>query len=326
MLFRSPALRFLNPVVLIATMWGCGGNPPSPAAPVATVPVPTPVAVQPAPVVPLPMAPPAEVMPLPTISLGGEAPAAQVDTATSADKGSNTTAGLSNSERRKQVVAAMQGLQVMLGDWRGITNKPVGEFKGIEQPNWVWDFRSEPGQPALVLKSEQGQHVIGGRLTYLIDRQIYQFTVKDKAGQNHTLEGIFTVPVEEFEGEDRRIHKKFKLQLTEVADARDALQLVFNQQDNNRYQLEVEKKRGSRFSRVDTVGTQREGSSFALNDSDYKDRTCVISAGLGTSQVSFNGKSYWVCCSGCKAAFDEDPARWIAEFEAKQKAKEANGG
>ena len=47
----------------------------------------------------------------------------------------------------------------------------------------------------------------------------------------------------------------------------------------------------------------------------------MISGGLGTSQVSYNGKSYWVCCSGCKAAFDEEPARWVAEFEAKQKEK-----
>ena len=123
----------------------------------------------------------------------------------------------------------------------------------------------------------------------------------------------------EFEGDDRKVHRRFKLQLTEVGDGKDGLQLVFNQQDNNRYLLEIERKRGNRFTRVDTVGTQREGSSFALNDSDYKERTCVISGGLGTSQVSYNGKSYWVCCSGCKAAFDEDPARWVAEFEAKQK-------
>ncbi len=104
------------------------------------------------------------------------------------------------------------------------------------------------------------------------------------------------------------MHRKYKLQLTEIGDAKDALQLILNQQDNNRYLLEVERKRGSKFTRVDTVGTQRDGSSFALNDTDYKDRTCVISAGLGTTQVSYNGKSYWVCCSGCKAAFDEDPA------------------
>lgn len=44
----------------------------------------------------------------------------------------------------------------------------------------------------------------------------------------------------------------------------------------------------------------------------------MISQGLGTTQVSYKGKSYWVCCSGCKAAFEEDPEKWIAKFEAMQ--------
>ncbi|MCA9081882.1 MAG: hypothetical protein KDA58_15080, partial [Planctomycetaceae bacterium] len=74
-----------------------------------------------------------------------------------------------------------------------------------------------------------------------------------------------------------------------------------------------------RFLRFDTVATQREGTSFAKSDDDYGEKTCVISGGLGTMQVSHKGKSYWVCCTGCKAAFEEDPETWIAEFEAKQK-------
>ena len=94
---------------------------------------------------------------------------------------------------------------------------------------------------------------------------------------------------------------------------------IFNQQRNDRYLMELYKKRGANFARFETVATQREGTSFALSDDDYGERKCVISGGLGTIQVSYQGKSYWVCCTGCQAAFDEDPATWIAEFEAKQK-------
>ena len=71
----------------------------------------------------------------------------------------------------------------------------------------------------------------------------------------------------------------------------------------------------------DTIGCQRTGTSFALSDSDYGEKTCVISQGLGTTAVSFQGKTYWVCCSGCKAAFEEEPAKWIARFEAIQAKK-----
>ena len=94
-----------------------------------------------------------------------------------------------------------------------------------------------------------------------------------------------------------------------------------NQQDNNRYLLELSRLRGKNFVRFDTAASQREGTSFAVNDSDFKEKTCVISQGLGTIQVSHKGKSYWVCCSGCKAAFEEDPDKWIAKFEAMQETK-----
>lgn len=303
---------------------GCGGSPPPtpPTAPVATVP-------GAAPLVTAPQAPTATTVeataeddtPLPTISLGGSSKSPATGPSTAGATTAVAAGPVNSVQNRRQVVAAMNALQVMLGSWKGTTNKEFGEFKALESPIWVWDFRSQPGQPALTLKSDKSQYITEARLTYLTDREVYQMTAKDKDGAVHTLEGQFSEPVQEFEGDDRRVHRKYKLQLTEIGDAKDALQLVFNQQDNNRYLLVVERKRGSNFRLVDTVGTQREGSSFALNDSDYKDRTCVISGGLGTSQVSFNGKSYWVCCSGCKAAFDEDPARWVAEFEAKQKEK-----
>ena len=49
-----------------------------------------------------------------------------------------------------------------------------------------------------------------------------------------------------------------------------------------------------------------------MSDSDYGDKTCIISQGLGTISVSYKGKSYWVCCTGCKAAFEAEPETWIA--------------
>ena len=311
--------------VLASGLWlvvGCGSHP-APGTPGTTPPaaVPAPPVVTTpaaAPVTPAPV--PVAELPLPTISLSG--PAAPTAGTEAGSKSTPVATEANTLERRRLVVAAMDGIQVILGSWKGTTKKEVGDFKALDTPKWVWDFRTEKGQPALVMKSEKSLYVTEARLTFLPDRQVYQMIAHDKEGQTRTLEGQFTSPVEEFEGDDRRVHRKFKLELTEVGDAKDAMKLTLNQQDNNRYLLVVERKKGGRFSQVDTVGTQREDTSFALSDTDYKEKTCVISGGLGTSQVSYNGKSYWVCCSGCKAAFDEEPARWVAEFEAKQKEQE----
>ncbi|MBR9804101.1 YHS domain-containing protein [bacterium] len=50
-------------------------------------------------------------------------------------------------------------------------------------------------------------------------------------------------------------------------------------------------------------------------DEGYGEKTCIISGGLGTITVSHNGQTYYVCCTGCKAAFEDDPERWIARAE-----------
>jgi ribosomal protein L24E len=149
----------------------------------------------------------------------------------------------------------------------------------------------------------------------------------DADGVTRDYQGEFTEPVREVVGDDDKFHRVFTLEFTQTPESREstggeAWRFAFNQQENNRYVLEVSKRRGTaQFRRYDTVSTQREGTSFAINDSDYGERTCIISQGLGTMSVSYKGKSYWVCCSGCKAAFEDDPETWIARAE-KRAAEE----
>jgi YHS domain-containing protein len=38
--------------------------------------------------------------------------------------------------------------------------------------------------------------------------------------------------------------------------------------------------------------------------------------------VSHKGETYWVCCSGCRDAFNENPEKYIKEFQEKK----AKGG
>ncbi|MFG0334258.1 MAG: hypothetical protein ACF8TS_12910 [Maioricimonas sp. JB049] len=249
---------------------------------------------------------------VPTISLGGDTPT---------DAPASSDALASPAASRQQLLDRMMPLQVMLGDWRGITQREAGDFKGLGDLNWVWDFQTDRNQPALVMASDGGPYFRQMRLTYLTDRDVFQLTGVDGDDVSRTFEGTFSEPVEEFQGDDRRLHRRYRLEFTETepADPKNAWKIVFDQQDNNRYLLEMHRRRGSRFRRFDPVGTQRKGTSFALNVEDYGDKECIISGGLGTIQVSYEGKTYWVCCTGCKAAFEEDPATWIAEFQAKQK-------
>lgn len=246
---------------------------------------------------------------IPTITLGG-----------SKDKPTTTKGTMKLPKSSKDVVDALDPLQILIGSWRGVTNNDFGQGKAVDNSSWAWDFLSDPDQPALVFTSKDNPYYNSGRMTWLTDDNKFELKLETPEKQTRLFHGEYTQPVQEVVGDDEKLHRTYKVAFTETepADEKDAWQLVFNQQENNRFLLEMSKKRGSRFVRMDTVASQRQGTSFALNDEDYGDRTCIISAGLGTSQVSYKGKNYWVCCSGCKAAFEEDPERWLAKLKMKE--------
>ena len=219
------------------------------------------------------------------------------------------------------VMERMQPLQILLGEWRGITRKE----QSLVPMGFVWDLTTDPTQPALVMASGESPYFRDGRLTWLAREQVFEFRGINSEGQQRVFRGTFSQAPRQVAGDaDDNPQMTFKLSLVETpADGTSGgWKLVFNQQENNRMLVELSRRRGTGAFRLqDTIGCQRTGTSFALSDSDYGEKTCVISQGLGTTAVSFQGKTYWVCCSGCKAAFEEEPAKWIARFEAIQAKK-----
>ncbi len=224
------------------------------------------------------------------------------------------------------VMDRMKPLQILLGQWRGITRKE----QSLVPQQWVWDLKTDPAQPALVLVAGESPYFRSGRLTWSASEKAFEFSGTNSQGQRQVFRGGFSQPPRQVAGDaDDQPQMTFKLELTEAAVTKKSgsgtnWRVVFNQQENNRMLVELSRRRGQGAFRLqDTIGCQREGTSFALSDTDYGEKTCVISQGLGTTAVSFQGKTYWVCCSGCKAAFEEEPEKWIARFEA-MKAKKAS--
>jgi hypothetical protein len=232
--------------------------------------------------------------------------------------GSSSASPTDSAERVESARVALKPLQILIGDWNGTSRNAV-----LDEPNWAWDLKTDPKQPSLRITSEKGKYVRDGRLTFLPASQEFEFQVKDGEGVERLYRGKFSQEVQDVPGDDKKLQRTYKLELIEPQPNADGEQwrIVINQQENNRYILEVDRKRGSVFNRMDTINTQREGTSFAVSDTDYGDKTCVISQGLGTISVSYKGKSYWVCCTGCKAAFEDDPEKWITKFEAMNKDK-----
>ena len=81
--------------------------------------------------------------------------------------------------------------------------------------------------------------------------------------------------------------------------------------------LEAEDPEHHTFSQLGEVGYTREGIAFAV-DASYP--LCVVTEGRGTIQVRYKGKTYWVCCTGCRDLFKDHPERVLAEAAAREKA------
>lgn len=219
----------------------------------------------------------------------------------------------------EDVRQALNPLQVMVGGWQGSLQK-AAEFDSLQ---WAWDFKTDRKQPALVFNAMKGVAVKSGRLTYLPADEAFVLKAVDPEGRERTLTGAFTQTPRKVAGDDNRLHMTYKLEVTEedAPDGAKPWQVVFNQQNNNRLLVEMAERTGQNFRRVETFAVQREGTSFARSFDDYGDRTCIVSQGLGTDTVTHMGKTYYVCCSGCKAAFEDDPEYWIAKAAEREAEK-----
>ena len=233
-------------------------------------------------------------------------------------------------EKKAQVtLAALQPFQVLLGDWSWGTRKAFGDFsKTGEDLKWVWDFQSQPNQPALKGVSDGNPYFQKIWLTWVPDDDKFQLTGKTPEGEARILQGNWTDDGEPREVSDgKKLQHTHKLQLTQVSPAEgDQWQITLSQLDNNQYLMVMARRpaAGKQFAQLDVVRQQRMGTSFAVADSDNPGPKCIISGGLGTIQVQYKGKSYPVCCSGCAAAFKDDPEKWLAKLAEKEKMKKVD--
>lgn len=218
-------------------------------------------------------------------------------------------AGVNGDEPSKEVPdakGALQKLQSVVGGWRGVGQVQRGSSKGAwkETAEWVWDLKQSP--PALTIKVQEGKQLKGGKLSYDAATQEYVFT-------GETSEGI----TREYRGK----LEKDRLQLAGKQGEDEEGRVTLTVLNNKRITLLFEKKGAGAtgYQRVAEVGYTREGTRLAVEGVNGKE--CVVTGGEGTIQVSHQGKQYWVCCSGCAAAFEEDPEGILKEYAARVKER-----
>jgi YHS domain-containing protein len=208
-----------------------------------------------------------------------------------------------SGDSHSQALSAKEALgqfNALIGGWRGVGQPRRGSAAGSwkEAAEWVWDF-SQPA-PAIRYVVTDGKLIKTARFTFDEPTGRFHAAVTEADGTNRDYEGKFD--------DDRLV-------LESKPDAkREIRRITVTRLNEKRTVVLFEKKRASARSplRVAEVGYTREGTRLAVEGADGPE--CVVTGGKGTIQISYKGQTYYVCCSGCKQAFNENPEKILAEY------------
>jgi len=203
---------------------------------------------------------------------------------------------------------ALQPFQSLVGSWKA-TGHPEGTLEERQKGTWVeivaWEWQFKGSKASLAAKFTNGKHFTSGVLE-----------------PSSTVPGEFTLTLTTPDKKTLAFTGAFKdriLTADRTDDATKELQrVVISVLHDNRhlYRYETKTPDAFRFSKKFLVGATKEGEAFA-NVPAFPE--CIVTGGKGNSKVSYKGVDYWVCCSGCKEAFNENPEKFIQEAAAKAK-------
>jgi YHS domain-containing protein len=215
----------------------------------------------------------------------------------------------------------LEALQDLVGGWKGVGQPERGSNRGawIEQSDWRWDFTAE--KPAILFTAPQGKHLVEGRIT-AADPGKFHLETKAADGAKRSFtgtrdeEGTVVFTANKSGTADKPSDPAADKAATTDVPERLTLRL---RAEGARLVVLLERRQGAdQFTRLAEIGYTRVGSNFGQGTGGPE---CVVTGGQGTMTVSYKGKTYYVCCTGCKDLFEADPEGTLAEYEARKKKK-----
>ncbi|MCA9111328.1 MAG: YHS domain-containing protein [Planctomycetaceae bacterium] len=194
---------------------------------------------------------------------------------------------------------SLEQFNSLIGEWRGIGQPRRGSNAGAwkQTGKWVWDFSNDG--VALQYEVTDGQLEQTGRLTFDPETSLYLLDMTTPDGQARKYQGDL-------------VDDKLTLESSPDTEG-TAHRITLTLLNENRTLVLHEQKEASqqRFFRVAEIGYTRAGVRLAKPGGGQPE--CIVTGGAGTIEVTYKGKTYYVCCSGCKQAFEDDPEGIIAE-------------
>lgn len=216
---------------------------------------------------------------------------------------SNPARGADDAKAQAASKAALQNLSEFIGTWTGSGESK--EAKGgfwKEKMEWGWKFKGEDSW--INVSFTDSKLFSKGEMKYDPAKKVYRFAVTTKDDKVMAFEGTIVRKVLELSYADPETKDVSKMTLS-----------TNNEGARMVYDYAVQSKGKGLAKKLWAVQNGKDGASIASG----KKNECVVTGGLGTMAVSFGGKTYYVCCSGCRDAFNEEPKKFVDAFEKKKK-------
>jgi hypothetical protein len=202
----------------------------------------------------------------------------------------------------------LRELQEFIGQWNlnGATKLRPGPRDKFwaETVDWGWRFKGDDCWLTVTFKG--GKFLTSGEVRYLLEDKVYELTgTPPDSKEKVTFKGALKDDKLVFERTDPRTKEVQRIRMNTAAEGIRFAYLVDR------------KNAGGTIWRVEYwVTGNKKGESLAKKE---KKPECVVSGGLGTMPVTYNGETFYVCCSGCLDAFKENPKKYVDEFKKAKK-------
>lgn len=214
---------------------------------------------------------------------------------------------------RETAIAALKEVHVLVGDWKGAAQPKRGSNAGAwtEKAHAAWDFADNHAR--LVVTFEPDHQFQSAAFVADEDGKSVGLVLQPQEGDPARLVRVEPSKSDAaseasliFESPDD-VMPRFRCTVRVISDIRIAM--LFEEQPAT----------GNAFRRMYEAGLTRAGERLASGNTG--ERECIVTGGLGTIKVMHDGKTFYVCCEGCKQAFDADPQGTIDAYRERLKSK-----
>ena len=192
----------------------------------------------------------------------------------------------------------------MIGSWKGQGIPAANKLKGWPETHiWAWKFaRGVPVGMSLVLEGDRT--LTRAELTCDADGKRYRLQGTDPSGKAVAYAGTYG-----------GTSSSKMLTLDRVGDTPEGKErlVIWPYSNLIRYALRLDRQDpgAPQFKRVIEVGLTREGEAFAAGGAAADLPKCIITGGAASLTVAYRGKTYPLCCSGCRDEFNDNPDKYV---------------